>query len=104
MSESRNPYYLSTAIPYVNAEPHLGYALEQVLGDSLSRYQRLRGRSVWFQTGTDENSLKNVQAAERERVTTRALVERHAARYVALRDALASPWRTPSHTPWRTRA
>ena len=60
------PFYITTSIPYVNARPHLGFALEAVLTDALARYHRLRGEDVRFLTGTDENSLKNVQAAERE--------------------------------------
>jgi hypothetical protein len=55
--------YLSTTIPYVNARPHLGFALELVQADVLARHHRLAGDQVRFQTGTDDNSLKNVLAA-----------------------------------------
>ena len=58
-------FYLTTAIPYVNAAPHLGHALEFVQTDAIARYQRLRGREVALVTGADENSLKNVHAAEK---------------------------------------
>ena len=61
-------FYVTTAIPYVNAAPHLGFALELVQTDVLARYHRLRGDDTWFLTGTDENSLTNVLAAEREGV------------------------------------
>lgn len=71
-------WYITTAIPYVNARPHLGHALEFVLTDSLARYHRLKGEDVRFLTGTDENSLKNVQAAEREGISPQALVYRNA--------------------------
>lgn len=81
-------YYITTAIPYVNARPHIGHALEFVLTDALARYHRLKNEDVWFLTGTDENSLKNVQAAEREGISTQALVERNAAYFYALRDSL----------------
>ena len=50
-------YYVTTAIPYVNATPHLGFALELVQADVLARYHRLLGDDTWFLTGTDENSL-----------------------------------------------
>ena len=63
-------WYVTTAIPYVNARPHIGFALEAVLTDSLARYHRLRGEDVRFLTGTDDNSLKNVRAAEREGLPT----------------------------------
>jgi methionyl-tRNA synthetase len=70
--------FISTAIPYVNARPHLGFAYELVLADLLARHHRRRGRAVRFVTGTDDNSLKNVAAAAREGLTTPALVERNA--------------------------
>ena len=58
--------FISTAIPYVNAHPHLGFAYELVLADVLARHRRRRGHDVHFVTGTDDNSLKNVAAATRE--------------------------------------
>ncbi len=81
--------YITTAIPYVNAKPHLGHALELVQTATLARYRRLRGDVVRFQTGTDDNALKNVQAAEAEGIPTAQLVERNAAAFAALRDPLA---------------
>lgn len=81
-------YFITTAIPFVNAKPHIGHALESVLTDTLARYHRLTGDDVWFLTGTDENSLKNVQAAEQEGISTQALVDRNAAEFYALRDTL----------------
>jgi methionyl-tRNA synthetase len=71
-------FYVTTAIPYVNAEPHLGFALELVQADVLARYHRLRGDDTWFLTGTDENSLTNVLAAERAGLPVRDLVDRNA--------------------------
>jgi methionyl-tRNA synthetase len=55
--------YLSTTIPYVNARAHLGHALELVQADVLARHHRRLGEQVRFQSGTDDNSLKNVLAA-----------------------------------------
>jgi methionyl-tRNA synthetase len=80
--------FVSTAIPYVNARPHLGFAYELVLADILARHRRLRGGEVRFVTGTDDNSLKNVVAAEREGLSTAALVDRNAAAFAALGTAL----------------
>lgn len=82
------PWYVTTSIPYVNAQPHIGHALEYVQADVLARYHRLKHEDVWFLTGTDENSLKNVRAAEREGIATQALVDRNAAQFYALRDSL----------------
>ena len=81
-------FYVTTAIPYVNAEPHLGFALELVQADVLARYHRLRGDSTWFLTGTDENSLTNVLAAEREGLAVRSLVDRNAEAFRALTGML----------------
>lgn len=85
---SRDRIYLTTAIPYVNARPHLGFALELVLTDALARYHRQQGRSVRFLTGTDENSLKNVRAARRAGVSTGTLVEHNARQFRELRQTL----------------
>jgi methionyl-tRNA synthetase len=82
--------YVSTAIPYVNAPPHLGFALEMVLADVLARHARLRGERVHFATGTDDNSLSNVRAAEAAGVPTHEFVNANAARYEALKPLLAA--------------
>ena len=84
----RPPWYVTTAIPYVNGKPHIGFAQETIVTDSLARYHRLKGDDVWFLTGTDENALKNVQAAEREGISTRELVDRNAAHFYNLRAVL----------------
>lgn len=81
-------FYISTAIPYVNARPHIGFAYEAVLADAVARYQRARGRDVFFLTGTDDNSLKNVEAAERRGVPTEQLVEENAEQFLRLKDSL----------------
>jgi len=81
--------FLSTTIPYVNARPHLGFALELVQGDVLARHRRQVGDQVRYQTGTDDNSLKNVLAAEAEGISPAALVARNAAAFAGLREPLA---------------
>ncbi len=81
-------YYVTTSIPYVNAAPHLGHALEDVQADAFARYHRLVGDNTLFLTGTDENSLKNVLAAEREGVPVRDLVDRFSRRFLDLTQAL----------------
>ncbi|SDM69307.1 methionine--tRNA ligase [Nonomuraea jiangxiensis] len=93
--------YITTTIPYVNARPHLGHALELVQGDVLARHHRRRGEPVRFQTGTDDNSLKNVLAAEAQGVPVRELVDRNAAAFEGLRRPLDLSFdsfiRTSSH-------
>lgn len=82
-------FYITTAIPYVNAAPHLGHALELVQADVLARHRRRRGHDVRFLTGTDDNALKNVTAARAAGVDTATFVAANAARFAALRDPLA---------------
>ncbi len=72
-------FYLTTAIPYVNAAPHLGHVLEFVQTDAIARYQKSRGREVALVTGADENSLKNVHAAEKQGITVAELCARNSA-------------------------
>lgn len=57
-------FYITTAIPYVNARPHIGFALEAIQADAIARYMRIRGRDVWFLSGTDEHGAKISRAAE----------------------------------------
>ncbi|MEV0589179.1 methionine--tRNA ligase [Nonomuraea sp. NPDC050310] len=80
--------YITTTIPYVNARPHLGFALEIVQADVLARHHRRLGEQVRFQTGTDDNSLKNVLAAEAAGVPVRDLVARNSEAFHALRGPL----------------
>ncbi len=58
-------YYLTSAIPYVNAMPHIGHALEFIQADTVRRYKILRGFDARLLCGSDENALKNVQSAEK---------------------------------------
>jgi len=81
--------YLSTTIPYVNGRPHLGHALELVQADVLARHHRRTGDEVRLQSGTDDNSLKNVLAAAAEGIGTRELVNRNAGEFAALREHLS---------------
>jgi len=80
--------FITTAIPFVNAAPHLGHALEYVQTDVVARHARLRGRSVDFLTGTDEHAAKNVRAAAAAGVAVNAFVTANAERFRALANAL----------------
>lgn len=71
-------YHLTTAIPYVNGQPHLGHVLEWFQADAIARYQRLLGKDVSFTAGTDENSLKNVQAAEKAGIAPQTWLDEYA--------------------------
>jgi methionyl-tRNA synthetase len=76
--------YISTAIPYVNAAPHIGHAFEYIQTDAMARYLRLIGNDTFFLTGADENSLKNVRAAEEEGISTRELCDRNTQVFIDL--------------------
>jgi methionyl-tRNA synthetase len=80
--------YLTTTIPYVNAAPHLGHALEAVQADVFARQRRLLGDDVRLLSGTDDNSLKNVLAAEAAGQDVQAFVDANAAKFEQLQGAL----------------
>ena len=84
-----NPIYITTTIPYVNAPPHIGFALELVQADTLARYHRLLGNAVRLQTGTDENAFKNVLSARALGVPVREFVDTNVARFHELSDRLS---------------
>jgi len=62
-------FYITTAISYVNAQPHMGHAYEAIATDVLARHHRQRGEDVFFLTGTDEHGEPVAQVAEREGIT-----------------------------------
>ncbi len=69
---SDNTYYITTAIDYVNAAPHLGHAYEKIATDVMARFQRLLGKEVFFLTGTDEHGTKVEKTAQARGLTPRA--------------------------------
>ncbi len=83
--ESKNkPFYLTTTLPYVNADPHIGFAMELVRADIMVRYQALMGREVFFNTGTDEHGQKIYQKASEAGRDVQTYVDEYAARFKAL--------------------
>jgi len=81
-------FYITTAIPYVNATPHIGHALEFVQADVIARYHRLLQEDIHFLSGTDDNALKNVQAAEEKKIPVEKLVKQNSDKFYQLKDAL----------------
>ena len=82
------PFYLTTAIHYPNGRPHIGHAYETIAADVLARFQRLRGREVRFQTGTDEHGLKMAQKARELGVEPRELADEMSGYFRELFDKL----------------
>jgi methionyl-tRNA synthetase len=81
-------FYLTAAIPYVNAKPHIGHAQEFVQGDVIARFRKSLGDEVFYITGSDENSLKIVQAAEKEGLTPDQLATKYGQSFQDLIKAL----------------
>ncbi|MHA6333540.1 methionine--tRNA ligase [Qipengyuania sp. CAU 1752] len=82
------PFYITTAISYPNGRPHIGHAYEAIAADVIARFQRLRGREVRFQTGTDEHGLKMARKAEEQGIAPRALADEMSGYFKAMCDAL----------------
>ncbi|MBI3046344.1 MAG: methionine--tRNA ligase [Candidatus Harrisonbacteria bacterium] len=87
-----NKFYITTSIAYVNAPPHLGFALESVQADVLARWHRQQGDEVFFLTGTDEHGAKIVRAAEAAGKTSKELTDENSENFKALKSALNLSW------------
>lgn len=81
-------FYITTTLPYVNADPHVGFALEIVQADAVARYKRLEGREVFFSTGTDEHGQKIYERAAAAGQDVQAYADRYAAEFRKLKAAL----------------
>jgi len=84
----KNKFYITCAIPYVNAAPHIGHALEFVQGDVIARYHRLLGEETTLLSGGDENALKNVQAAEKADIPVQQFIDENNVKFLQLTKAL----------------
>ena len=74
--ESKEKYYLTTAIAYTSGKPHIGNNYEIVLADSIARFKRKEGCDVFFQTGTDEHGQKIELKAQEAGVTPKEFVDK----------------------------
>ncbi len=80
--------YITTTLPYVNADPHVGFAYEIVAADALARYWRLLGHEVFFNTGTDEHGQKIAGKADDSGQDRQAYVDHYAAEFGKLKESL----------------
>lgn len=80
--------YLTTTLPYVNADPHIGFAHEILQADALARLWRLEGEDVFFNTGSDEHGQKIAQAAEQAGKSVQEYVDHYAGEFRKLKEAL----------------
>ena len=78
------PFFITTAIDYTNAPPHIGHAYEKILADVLARFQRQQGRDVFFLTGVDQHGQKVQQSAEREGIAPQEFADRVSEKFISL--------------------
>jgi methionyl-tRNA synthetase len=81
---SKKSFYITTTLPYVNADPHVGHAMEFVRADVVARYKKAQGYDVFFNTGTDEHGLKIFRKAEEQGIHTQQYVDGFALRFKEL--------------------
>jgi len=91
----KDTFYITTAIDYTNAPPHIGHAYEKVLADAIARYQRLAGRRVFFLTGVDQHGQKVQQSAQKAGVPPLEFADAMTAKFEALWKKLGL-----SHDAW----
>jgi methionyl-tRNA synthetase len=84
----KTPKYITTTLPYVNADPHIGFGLEVVQADAIARYWRLMGYEVFFNTGTDEHGQKIAQKADEKGEDRQAYVDHFAGEFNRLKEGL----------------
>ncbi len=84
----KNNYYITTTLPYVNADPHIGFAAEIIRADVLARWARLNSKEVFFNTGTDEHGLKIHRKAFEQGKDPQAYTDEYAAKFDDLKSAL----------------
>ncbi len=80
-------FFITTAIDYTNGSPHIGHAYEKVLTDAIARYQRLKGREVFFLTGVDQHGQKVQQSAQKQGIAPKEFVS-------GLTEKFLSLWKT----------
>lgn len=84
----KGKFYITTTLPYVNAKPHIGFALEIVQADAVARFRRPIGDEVFFNFGTDEHGQKIYQKALEEGKNPQAYTDEYAVSFDALKQAL----------------
>jgi len=88
MKEQNKNFYITTTLPYINSEPHIGFAAEIIKADVIARYQRQRGATVFFNTGTDEHGLKIYQKAQAAGLPVQEFCDLYSAKFRPLKEKL----------------
>ncbi len=87
MADSKT-FYITTTLPYVNAEPHVGFATELIRADVIARYKKFLGYEVFFNTGTDEHGQKLFEGAQKEGKDIQAYVDNYSEKFRSLKELL----------------
>lgn len=74
-------FYITTTLPYVNADPHIGFAMEIIRADVVARFKMFEGYNVFFNTGTDEHGQKLFEAAKENNISVEEYVEKNAQKF-----------------------
>lgn len=85
-------FYLTTTLPYVNAQPHIGFAKEIVEADVIARYQRQSGKDIFFNTGTDEHGQKIYQKSQEVGISAQEYCDRYSQKFQSLKPLLNLSW------------
>ena len=85
---TKKKFYITTTIPYANAPPHIGFALEIVQADVLARWNKLIEKDVFFLTGTDEHGVKNYQTAKKQGLDPKEFVDKNSEKFKELTKVL----------------
>src|SRR3989338_5864173 len=88
LKSMKKKFYITTTAPYVNADPHIGFALEIIQADVIARFKRLTDYDVAFGFGTDEHGLKIYRKAEEAKIDPQTYCDRHAEKFEALKETL----------------
>ena len=82
--QNKKPFYITTTLPYVNAEPHIGFAMELIRADIIARSMKLNGREVFFNTGTDEHGIKVYRKSKEQGIEVQKYVDQYASKFKEL--------------------
>jgi methionyl-tRNA synthetase len=81
-------FYITTTLPYINSDPHIGFAAEIIKADVIARYERQRGATIFFNTGTDEHGLKIYQKAQELGLSIQDFCDQYSAKFRPLKAKL----------------
>lgn len=88
MTSNDKFYYITTTLPYINSDPHIGFAAEIIKADVIARYQTQRGQQVFFNTGTDEHGLKIYKKAQELGLEVQEFCDQYSEKFRPLREKL----------------